>query len=208
MSLVWYVSYGSNMHADRFTCYLAGGTPDGGNRCYSGCRDVTPPLDTRGCAVPGGVYFATESLVWGGGRAFFDPGLRGVTYARAYLITAEQFADVRAQEMYGETGTDLDLREVLEQGRAQLGKGRYETLLRLGELDGHPMLTFTAPWSFADLPLDGVAINPPSAPYLRTFGHGLRAAHGWNPRRAADYLAGLPGADGVWPADEIIPLLD
>jgi hypothetical protein len=203
MSLVWYVSYGSNMHLDRFTCYVSGGTPDGGNRCYPGCRDITPPLAARGCSMPGGVYFATSSLVWGGGRAFYDPELPGVAYARAYLITASQFADVCAQEMYRETGTDLDLREVLRTGRAALGDGRYETLIHLGAHDDHPMLTFTAPWSFGQQPL-----NAPSAPYLRMLGQGLLAAHGWSPRQAAAYLAGLPGAAGAWSAGEIVALLE
>jgi hypothetical protein len=202
MSLVWYVSYGSNMHVDRFTCYVAGGTPDGGNRSYPGCRDRTPPLAIRGCSVPGGVYFATESPVWGGGRAFFDPELPGVAHARAYLITEKQFADVREQEMYREPGTDLDLREVLANGRARLGDGRYETLIHLGDHDDHPMLTFTAPWSFGQEPL--VA---PTPPYLRMLGHGLLSAHGWSLREAAGYLAGLPGAAGVWSVDEIVPML-
>src|SRR2546423_6386308 len=108
------------MHADGSACSGAGRPRDGGDGCAGVCRDVTPPLATRGCSVPGGVYFATSSPVWGGGgRAFYDPHLPGTTHARAYLITASQFADVCAQEMYRETGTDLDLREVLESGRAQ-----------------------------------------------------------------------------------------
>lgn len=199
MGLVWYVSYGSNMHADRFACYLVGGTPDGGKRSYPGCRDRTSPRATLGCSVPGGVYFATESAVWGGGRAFYDPHLPGHMHARAYLITAAQFGDVCAQEMYREPGADLDLREVLANGSARLGEGRYETLMHLGDQDGHPMLTFTAPWSFGDEPL-----NPPTAPYLRMLGLGLMAAHNWSPQRAAGYLAALPGAAGTWSTEEII----
>ncbi|TWP46500.1 histone deacetylase [Lentzea tibetensis] len=199
--LVWYVSYGSNMHADRFACYLEGGVPEGGNRRYPGCRDPTPPRAARGCSAPGGVYFATTSPVWGGGRAFYDPGLPGVMHGRAYLVTAAQFSDVCAQEMYREPGVDLDLGEVLETGRARLGEGRYETLVRLGD-DSCPMLTFTAPWSFGDEPL--VA---PSLPYLRMLGRGLMAAHGWSAREAADHLAWLPGAAGAWTADELAEVL-
>lgn len=200
--MVWYVSYGSNMHADRFACYVAGGTPEGGKRCYPGCRDTAPPLATRGCTAAGGVYFATESPVWGGGRAFYDRDLSGVMHGRAYLITATQFADVCAQEMYREPGADLDLREVLENGRAKLGEGRYETLVHLGDHDGHPMLTFTAPWAFGDEPL-----NAPTEPYLRMLGRGLIAAHGWSVRKVAEHLAGLPGAAGAWTVDEIADLL-
>ncbi|MGW4210879.1 hypothetical protein ACWEIJ_23010 [Lentzea sp. NPDC004789] len=203
MDLVWYVSYGSNMHADRFACYLAGGTPDGGTWSYPGCRDTTEPRRTLGCSARGGVYFATVSPVWRGGRAFYDPDLPGSTFVRANLITAEQFGDVFDQEMYRAPGTThLDLREVLRHGRTKLGPGRYETLLHLGDRDGHPMLTFTAPWTFGEEPL--VA---PSGPYLRMLGHGLLSAHDWTLRDTADYLSRLHGVAGVWSPDEIIPML-
>ena len=200
--LVWYVSYGSNMNAKRFGCYLAGGTPEGAERCYPGCRETRPPLATRRYELPGGVYFATWSRVWRGGRAFYDPGLPGTAPARAYLITAGQFADVAAQEMYRDPGTDLDLTEVLTAGRAEVGPGRYETLLCPGYLDDRPVLTFTAPWCAHDV--DGQA---PSPEYLRMLATGLREAHGWDLPRAAGYLAGLPGAAGTWSAEAIVAAL-
>ncbi|WAL68654.1 histone deacetylase [Amycolatopsis cynarae] len=200
--LVWYVSYGSNMNAARFGCYLAGGTPDGAKRGFPGCRNPQPPSATRGCHLPGGIYFATESPVWGGGRAFHDPALPGTTPARAYLITAGQFADVAAQEMYREPDGDLDLSGVLATGRVQLGPGRYETLLCGGELDGHPMLTFTASWSSTD-----VELVAPSAGYLRMLATGLCDAHGWDITRAARYLAELPGALGTWTPQSIAAIL-
>lgn len=199
---VWYVSYGSNMHAARLSCYLAGGTPSGAQRRFPGCRDTRPPLRTVGCELDGGVYLATYSPVWGGGRAFFDPALPGRAPARAYLITPGQFADIAAQEMYRDPGADLDLGEVLATGRVHLGPGRYETLLHTGYLDRYPLLTFTAPWH-----ADDVAWTAPSAPYLRMLAGGLRQAHGWNVNRAAGYLAGLPGARGHWTPDAIAAAL-
>lgn len=201
--LVWYVSYGSNMNSARFGCYLAGGTPDGGQRGFPGCRNSQPPIAARGYYLHGGIYFATESLVWGGGRAFYDPALAGTTPARAYLITTGQFADVAAQEMYRDPDGDLDLSGVLATGQVQLGLGRYETLLYGGELDGHPVLTFTAPWSSAD-----VELVAPSAGYLRMLATGLCEAHGWDIARAAGYLAKLPGAAGTWTPESIGAVLD
>lgn len=141
---VWYTAYGSNLHRDRLTCYLAGGRPPGARRSYPGCRDHSPPLATVPVLLPGQLYFALESKTWTGGMAFYDPFDEGELPARAYLLTAEQFADIAAQEMYRAPGTDLDLTGVLRTGRAQLGPGRYETLVCPGQLDGHPMLTFTA----------------------------------------------------------------
>lgn len=201
-SLVWYVSYGSNMSAARFGTYLAGGTPPGASRTYPGARDPQPPRADAGHELPGGIYFATESPVWGGGRAFYDPQLPGTAPARAYLITASQFADVAAQEMYREPGEDLDLSEVLARGRTELGPGRYETLLYTGDRDGHPVLTFTAPWSSTEIEL-----LAPSAGYLRMLADGLRESHGWDLDHAAAYLAALPGATGTWTPQLLIEAL-
>lgn len=194
---VWYVSYGSNMCAYRLTCYLAGGTPTGALRSQLGCRNPRPPLRAIGQEIDGGVYFATKSAIWSGGRAFYDPALPGTAAARAYLITSAQFADIAAQEMYRIPRNDIDLGPVLATGRLDLGPGRYETLLHLGDLDGHPLLTITAPWHAGDIPW-----TAPSAAYLRVLATGLREAHGWNTLQAACYLANLPGARGYWtPAD-------
>ncbi|MEW2433851.1 histone deacetylase [Streptomyces caniferus] len=214
---LWYAAYGSNMHLDRLTCYLAGGRPPGGLRTHPGCRDPRRPARTEPVLLPGLLYFATESQVWTGGRAFYDPGpgLRPADGtggrrtgeaelpARAYLLTLSQFSDIAAQEMYREPGEDLDLTEALTRGRARTGPGRYETLVCAGLLDGYPVLTFTAPWSSRD-----VAVNPPSAAYLRHIAAGIVAAHGWSPHQAAAYLAGCPGAAGHWTAAEIAALLD
>ncbi len=200
--LVWYVAYGSNLSAGRFSCYLRGGRPPGGALSHPGARDRSLPRASKAAWIPGGVYFATPSQVWGGGRALYDPDAPGRAAARAYLITAQQFSDVAAQEMYREPGADLDLTEVVAAGRAQLGPGRYETLICAGRDGRVPMVTFTAPWGMADVPL-----LRPGARYLRTLGQGLGQAHGWDPRQTAGYLSGLPGARGSWTAGEIAALL-
>ena len=200
--LVWYVSYGSNMCAGRFRCYLCGGQPPGSALTCPGARDQTPPRAGRATWLPGGVYFATRSLAWGGGRAFYDPALPGRAAARAYLITAQQFADVAAQEMYREPHLDLDLDLLVSAGRLQAGDGRYETLLCVGQDQQAPMVTFTAPWAMSDVPL-----LSPSAPYLLMLAIGLGEAFGWDSGTIAAYLAGLPGARGHWAAGRIASLL-
>jgi len=203
---LWYAAYGSNMHLDRLTAYLAGGRPAGGLRSYPGCRDPRGPARMAPVMLPGLLYFATTSEVWTGGRAFYDPDATptrgGELPSRAYLLTLSQFSDIAAQEMYREPGEDLDLTEAVTRGRARIGPGRYETLVCAGLLDGYPVLTFTAPWSSRD-----ITMNAPSAAYLRHIAAGLVASHGWSARRAAAYLAGCPGADGHWTAPEIAALL-
>ncbi|MGK5531459.1 histone deacetylase [Streptomyces sp. URMC 129] len=190
------------MHLDRLNRYLRGGTPPGGLRAHPGCRDPRPPIRSAPVTLPGVLYFATESAVWTGGRAFLDPAAPGVAFAHAHLLTAGQFADIAAQEMGREPGTDLDLGRVLSVGRDRLGPGRYETLVLAGRRDGFPVLTFTAPWGSRDVPG-----NAPSAAYLRHLGAGLITAHGWGAARAAAYLASRPGAAGQWTAAAVEALL-
>ncbi|WP_255597774.1 hypothetical protein [Micromonospora sp. RL09-050-HVF-A] len=135
--------------------------------------------------------------------AFYDPELPGVAAARGYLLTRAQFADLAAQEMYRPPGDDLPaLDEAVAAGRATLGPGRYETLLRVGTADGLPMLTFTAPWRAAD-----VAWTPPAPVYLRMIADGLREAHGWSPAETIDYLAARPGVAGHWTRHRLVALI-
>ncbi len=191
MSHVWYVSYGSNMSADRLACYLAGGCPPGGSRTNPGARDRTPPLRTAPVDLAGTTYFAGESVQWGGGVAFYDHETPGRTAARAYLVTAGQFADIAAQEMYrlpaeGDPVEDLVL-DPLDGGRHTAGPGHYETIVAVGEQDGAPLLTFTAPHG-----ADHVEHTPPSEPYLATIAAGLTESRPhWSPEDVTGYLASL-----------------
>ncbi|WP_018657885.1 hypothetical protein [Actinomadura flavalba] len=199
---LWYAAYGSNLYRERFACYLAGGRPSGAAVHYTGCRDPRPAAADRAVTLPGGIYFGATSATWGGGVAFYDPALPGRAAARAYLLTLGQFSDVIAQEMHRPVSDDVDLTEVFATGRQRVGPGRYETILRVGEHEGHPVLTFTAPHG-----IDGAALNAPAPAYLRMLGNGLREAHGWSPVRAASYLRGRPGASGTWTVSAVRALL-
>jgi hypothetical protein len=197
--LVWYAAYGSNMHATRLGYYLKGGRPPGGRRTYPGCRDRSPPRRTVAALLPGGIYFAGESPAWTGGAAFYDRELPGAAAVRAYLVTASQFADIATQEMYRPPGADLNLAPLLEHGHLTLGDGRYETLVHAADLDGHPMITFTAPWS-----AHTAALNAPAARYLEMISSGLHEAHSWSPAQIAAYLSTRPGV--TQPLDQLTTL--
>jgi hypothetical protein len=203
---VWYVAYGSNLALGRFRCYLSGGRPAGGARDYAGCRDPQGPQRIQSLDAAGGLVFAGESGVWGGGMAFYDAAASGRVACRAYLVTTEQFVDVVAQEMRRPPGGEFarDLAELLPEVEPvhTLGPGRYETVTRLGEADGSPMFTVTCD-EVSDLELAA-----PTAPYLCWIAAGLREAHGWSTGRIAAYLSAAPGARGVWTADEIAALAE
>ena len=189
---VWYASYGSNLARDRFLCYLQGGRPPGATRTYPGARDTTAPSDDRALTLPGEMFFAWESPTWGGGIAFYDATATGSTLARAYLVSEQQFADVAAQEMHREPGQDLDLTTVLAASRHDLGPGRYESLHLVGDLDGHPVLTFTTPDPAVLQP------NPPTQPYLSMIARGLSDTHGLGVDEITHYLAARPGTGLGW----------
>ena len=197
--LIWYAAYGSNLDPARFDVYLYGGRPDGGNRDYPGTRDAAAALETRPTVLPGDVVFGWESPTWGGGVAFFDADAPGEVPATAYLLTPRQFSDVVDQEMWRPPGTDHDLAEVLAAGRSALGPGRYETVHRVGDLDGHPVLTFTADV----LP----PLNAPSAAYLATMVRGLRSVHELDDERIVDELLARPGMIPAWNRDSLLAIL-
>ncbi|MDG4806693.1 histone deacetylase [Micromonospora sp. WMMD1120] len=204
--LVWYVAYGSNMHAARLAWYIGGGCPPGGRRTYPGCRDRRPPSRSVPVSLPGGIYFAGESRAWTGGMAFYDPDLPDEAAARAYLVTVEQFTDIAAQEMYRPVdlaeATGAAIEVAVAEGRATLGPGRYETLVCPGGHDGVPLLTFTAPEG-----MSAARCRPPAPIYLGMIARGLYESHGWPAGRITTYLAARPGVPDGWTPEAVATLV-
>ena len=185
---VWYVSYGSNMSEARLSAYLEGGVPPGGNRANPGARDGSPPRRSVPVDLPGALYFAGHSPQWHGGVAFYDHDAEGgPTAARAFLITAHQFADIAAQEMYRVPQEGDPLVEVvvdgIDGGRHHVGPGHYETLVEVGRLEGSPMLLFTAPHG-----IDHVEHTQPSPAYLAMLADGLHESRQWDDEDIEDYF--------------------
>jgi hypothetical protein len=204
--LVWYVSYGSNLHRARFLSYLEGGRMPGGRRADTGCRDPAPPQADEPLHLRYPLYFSGESRVWGGGVAFLDHEERAdrrapLTYARGYVITGGQFEDLVAQESK-RSHAAVDWAALRVDGRATVGPGRYDQLVVVGERDGVPMVTFTHP--------SPQAANVPAAPvvgYLRMLAEGLRDCHGLPATDIAAYLCTPPGAAGVWSPEALLEAL-
>jgi len=187
VQLIWYVAYGSNLSRERFCHYLRGGRRDGVERDYPGCRDTSDELDSFGLLITGGVYFAGRSLGWRGGMAFYDPEALGEVAARAYLITAEQFVDVLAQETLRSPGMALDLTPAFRGDRYSNGVGGYPILVLVGCHRGVPLVTFTRDRRSAS------TLLAPTVLYLAAMATGLREAHGWSLTQIDRYLSALPG---------------
>lgn len=191
--LVWYVAYGSNLHAARLRCYLAGGRPPGARRTYPGCRDGSEPRAAVPVQVEGRLVFGGRSTVWGGGIAAYDPTANGTLAARAYLVTRGQLSDIVAQETRQQPGRDLEL-----DGAIRNAAGLYDTVASLGQLDGRPMLTLAT--------RRPVTSAPPSAAYLRVMMSGLAEAFGWDVERRVEYLLAARGLRPTWTAARLARL--
>ena len=195
---VLYACYGSNLAAARLRCYLEGGTPAGGVRPNPGCRDPSPPRRSVPVWLPGQTWFTRYADQWGGAVAFLDPDAPGTSPGRAYDLSAEQLADVIAQEGRRPPPGTLDVAAVVDAGRLALDDGWYGTCVHVGDLDGLPLITFTAPWHLGD-------IEPaaPSASYLRLIADGLEEAHGWDRQASVRHLVSCPGVSLRWSVDSL-----
>jgi len=186
--VVWYVAYGSNMSRARLQRYLDRGP------------DPTPPRADRRFTIGHPLFFAGESQVWGGGRAYVDHAVVDppATLARAWLLTRAQWADLHAQE----SGTDHT--PATEPGSLAVGEvrvvgtGRYDAVIGLGRHEEVPVVTFTGPEPFAP-----PTCTRPEPAYLRAIATGLAEAHRLEADAAAAYLASRPGMAGHWTVDEV-----
>ena len=157
----------------------------------------------RSCSLtlPGDLVFAGVSRVWGGALAFLDVAGTGEVVARAYRITADQLADLVAQEARQPVGHAARARR----GRARRVRVVYR-VPRVLRVRGRPRSARRpAPLT----PTTRRAVlepAPPSAAYLRTILRGLGEATGWSPAERAEYLLRARGVQPRWSVDGLVEL--
>ncbi|MEH7747358.1 hypothetical protein V7659_20320 [Neobacillus drentensis] len=200
---VWYASYGSNLNKDRFLCYIKGGSPAGSTRVESGCKDSSLPVAETTFPLHRPLYFAKEAAGWQSqGVAFIGlkQGEEYLTYSKKYLITIEQFLDVVKQENSGDH-FEIDLNEVKEKG-SKIFRHRawYGNIIYLGDDQGYPIFTFTAPWEQAE-----VEMKKPSHNYLATIIKGLKTDY--TEEEIFYYLQNTPGITGFYTDDELAKVI-
>ena len=165
MDNLWYVSYGSNLFAERFLCYIAGGTAPNARWTNPGARDATPPTGDRRVDLDHALVFGGPSHTWHGGPAYLDLVTPGHSVGRGWRITTEQFADLVAQENKLDPGSVTVSRTLLEEGGVVLPGTRYGRLVPLDPIDGEPAVTFTY--------IDRPAERAPDPRYLDLLQAGL-----------------------------------
>ena len=199
--LVWYVSYGSNISRERFRYYIDGGRMPANGHVHPGCRDTTPPRRIKRLVIPHQLYYGTTTSGWGGGVAFIDEQVSKNEHTKgyAYLITEEQFADVVAQENLLTRRISLSTDRIVKKKRYIMNElGAYGEMLYLGDIDGIPSVTFTAPHRHH--------IARPSTSYLRQISEGLREAYRMSPQEIAQYFRRQPGVHGRLTTEELLRL--
>jgi hypothetical protein len=201
--LVWYVSYGSNLCRARFMTYITGGSLPGNSMVHKGCDNREPPREDVALRLPHSLYFAGASeRAWGGTSAGFVTleKSKPSAFARAYLITQEQFSQVMMQENAHGEWTDaitIDLDRARREGHYPLvSSGFYAEVIFCGERNGHPMLSFTAS-------ADRTDFGKPSFAYVKVIASGLREAHGLSQDAIEEYLINTPGISGEWSKDDL-----
>ena len=79
----------------------------------------------------------------------------------------------------------------------------YGRIINLGEMDGHPVLTFTAEW-----PDSEIEPNPPARSYLVTIADGIRETYGFSHERVAEYFLDKLGVKGHLYSDTVISWIE
>lgn len=203
MNDVWYASYGSNLNKERFLCYICGGKPSGSRDVEIGCRDQRLPKQDQPILLPYPLYFAEDSKRWGGAPAFLGHQKveENLTLGRIYRITKEQFLDVVKQENGGQVW-QLDLEMVKRNGAQTFLNSWYGHIVYVGEQDGLPIYTFTAPWSGED-----AHFTSPSKAYLTTIIKGINECYELQDHELVQYFQGKPGVKGNWTDAELTALI-
>jgi hypothetical protein len=194
---VWYAAYGSNCDAERLRCYLEGGVLAATGAAHGGSADPSPPQADAPWTFDRPLRFAGHSTAWGGATALLDDG-PGRALGRAWLLSWRQLEDLCTQEN-GARRRPLTLAEAVA-GAAVL-PGRYGRLLHLGEQDGLPVVTVTAPRP-AEL-----ATGAPSEAYLGCLARGLLAAHPLDADELAGWLLQAAGVADGWDRPSLAALI-
>ena len=189
--LVWYVGYGSNVLENRFLCYITGGTQEGSQRVYEGCRDKSLPQLVKPIAINYELYFSKNSSVWqNGGVAFIrnEYDREAVTYARMFLISKEQLSDIAKQETSSNYTIDINFDEAIEKGSTVFKAlpSWYGKILLLGYQDDLPIFTLTSE-------IDLEKFIKPSSEYLKTISMGLRETYNFTTIEITDYFQNKKG---------------
>ncbi len=182
--LIWYACYGSNILERRFMLYIHGGKDDffGVEISQEGCTNKNLPKKIKQNKIPYKLYFAKNSQRWNGGIGFVnnEKSENEFSLGRTYLITEEQFNDIKKQE-----GGEL-----------------YSKTIELGMMEGYPIKSFTNP-------TDLNPKTKPSPEYLKVIINGLKETYpDMQLNEIANYLLDKEGIKGNYSFKELSEIIN
>lgn len=200
---IWYASYGSNLSLERFMTYINGGKPKNSSKIEKGCKDKTPPAESRPHKIKHALYFARISKKWNNGGSCilsvkYDENK--TTLGRKFLITEDQFLDIVSQNN-GVEQTSINFDEVIKLGSKSINDSLSGNILHLGNEDGFPIFTFTSHF-------DETEFRRPDILYLATIGAGIKETFGYTTKQVADYFIELDGVKGNYTIKQLFDELN
>lgn len=198
---VWYSCYGSNLHEDRFMCYIKGGKPKNSTRVEIGCKDKTPPKENRAYKLNRPLYYAKNSPHWNNGGSSFvgqTPHKDNFTLSRMYLITKEQFIDLVNQENSAKD-IKINFEKAIKNQISKVADTKFGILLYIEHVDNMPVFTFTNEDEMGDSPF-----TKPDILYLKTIVAGLKEIYNLSNQQFVDYFIKKPGIEGNYTEVELL----
>jgi hypothetical protein len=138
-------------------------------------------ISEKQCMLDYKLYFGRWSNKWSGGVCYLDDSdiKSNQTYAKMYLISKTQFLDLLAMEN-GHNPGDLNIDLEFEKEVVVEGLSNYDKLIKLGEFDGYPKITFTSS--------EIKEYNDPSESYIETISKGLVETFDMTKEKSTEYL--------------------
>ena len=145
--LVYYASYGSNLLEERFLTYIKGGICRFNGREYTGCSNQNSPIKSKPILIPYKMFYSKNSSSWNNKAvSFLDIDRNGKSYGKAYLITKQQFDEIKKQE-----------------------GSWYSKVVNLSDIGGHKCYTFTS-----ETQLEHKKISEVDVSYIKVLTEGIK----------------------------------
>jgi hypothetical protein len=159
-----------------------------GGKKVEGCKDKTPPKESKPIRIPYSLYFAKQSQYWeNGGVAFIslerESDESNWTLGRMWKITKEQYEEVKNQE--GEW---------------------YNYEICLGEEYGISIYTITNKYNL-NIKKPSEGYKKPSKPYLKTISLGLKETYNFSKIEIYGYLIQKDGIKSNFTKDELMVII-
>lgn len=148
---IWYVTYGVDLLYEKFLHYIKGGICRFNHTEYYGCTDQTEPLASRVIRIPYEAYVGNSSPSWNyKGVMFLDTNQSGETLGRMYLVTSQQYEEIRDQEgrsaMWYDKEVDLGeylgvpIRAITSKERkiVSIASSKYQDVVEAGIKEAYP----------------------------------------------------------------------